>query len=239
MLKRMIGASLLAAFFLGGGIVGTAQKLHPKLKKRETALHTIMLIPAKVSLVKDTVKGGEGMLKESEAIEREAQKLVLDSLTAKGFKVVDGQVPSDSSGNNEELRYALADIQGKYDEIQVKVQNKKKDVEKGRFTLGDQVTKLGAMKEVDAIVFIRASGNVKTAGKAFLGALAGQRGGSQLSLTIGIVDARNGDLLYFDERSVIAGLVGTKFHEKPDKALKKPVEKALKKIPPPAQRAGL
>ncbi len=114
MSKKIVELVLLIVFFLGGNTVGLTQRLHPKLKKKEKTLQSVLLIPPKITISRSSVKGSESMLAESEAIEKATQKLVFDTLKAKGFNVIDGQVTSDSSTNNEESRYALADIQGKY-----------------------------------------------------------------------------------------------------------------------------
>lgn len=239
MSKKVVQLVLLIAFVLGSSTVGLTQRLHPKLKKKEKTLQSVLLIPAKITISKDTVKGGESMIAESEALEKATQKLVFDALKAKGFNVVDSQLPSDASSNNEETRYAIADIQGKYDQLHTQVQRKAKDVEKGRFTLGEDVAKIHTLNPVDALVFVRGVGSVKTAGKAWLGALAGRGGVSFLTLSFGVVDAQTGEVLYFDQRIVASGLGRKKFHEKPDEALKKPVDKAFNKMPPPAQKAAL
>ena len=238
MLRRVVGVVLFVALVIGTATMGTAQKLHPKLKKQEKVVKTILLVPPMISITKDTVKGGEGMLKESEMIETASRKLVIDALRAKGITVIDAELAPEALSKNEELKYVLADVQSKYDQMHLKVLGKRNDVEKGRFTLGDQVGKVTTTKEVDALVFVRGNGVVVTAGKAFLGALAGGRSGSSLFLTIGIVDIQTGDVLYFDQRSVVSGAwIGKKFHEKPEEALKKPVDKALNKLPVPAQNA--
>jgi hypothetical protein len=97
--------------------------------------------------------------------------------------------------------------------------------------MGEEVAKIQPPQPVDAFIFVRGSGTVKTAGKVWLGALAGGGGASILILSFGIVDARTGEILYFDQRGVASGLVGKKFHEQPEEKLKKPVDKAFNKVP--------
>lgn len=121
MSQKVVRVVLLFAFVFGSTSVGMAQKLHPKLKSKEKTFQTLHLMPPKVSLLRDTVKGGESMLKEAEVVEKSARKLVYDDLKAKGFNVIESQISADSANNNDELRYAFADIQGKYDQLQVKI----------------------------------------------------------------------------------------------------------------------
>ena len=40
---------------------------------------------------------------------------------------------------NEKMKYALADLQTNFDELNLKISKKNKDIEKGRFSLGDKV----------------------------------------------------------------------------------------------------
>jgi hypothetical protein len=229
MARKVIGVAFLIAFLLGCVAEGLAQKLHPRLKKKEVGLKSLLLIPPRVTITKDTVKGGEGMLKESEDSEKAIQRLVLDILKSRGFTVIDCDVPAGSPNTNEEERYLLADLQGRYDQMYLQVQNKIKDVEKGRFTLGEDVAKIRLPSPVDALIFVRGSGSVPTTGKLFFG---GGWAGSSILISFGVIDARTGDVLYFYRRQFIATPGDLK---RPEVMFKKVTGKALKKLPAPAQ----
>jgi hypothetical protein len=239
MFRRIVQLVLLIAVIFGITSLASAQKLHPKLKKKEKELRSILLVPPKITINKDTMRGSEQMLAESEEVEKAIQKLLKEVLKGKGITVVDNQFTPENLNNNEELRYALTDIQGQYDQVIPKVERKSKDVEKGRFTMGDQVAKVNTTEEVDALVFVRGSGSVATAGKSFLrGGLIGMltKEGTTLFFSVSIVDGKTGDFLYYDNEGV--GIVfGAKFHEKPEEVLKKPLENALKKLPSAAKGA--
>jgi hypothetical protein len=188
-----------------------------------------------VAITKDTVRGSEGMLKESEAAENAIRKLTLDTLKSKGFIVIDGDAPADSASVNEEARYSLADLQGKYDQLYPQVLSKMKDVEKGRFTLGEDVAKIRPPSPVDALIFVRGSGNLETRGKSILRAMAtlgAPQLGSMLILSFGVIDARTGEVLYFDKQLMVLVTLGSL--EKPEAVFKKPTEKAFRKAPAPA-----
>jgi hypothetical protein len=107
------------------------QKLHPKLKNRERVIRSVLIIPPRVDVVKSTMKGGEGMLKESDAVAEALQKMVSDALRQKGLNVVENRFAADTVSDNEGLRYALADIQGQYDQVEPMILDKQKYVEKG------------------------------------------------------------------------------------------------------------
>src|SRR5205807_3911016 len=84
-----------------------------------------------------------------------------------------------------------------------KVMKKRKDVKKGRFSLGDEVLNLNVDKTADAIVFIRGRGQKLTSGKKTFVMLVGGMP-AYLIMQIGIVDAHTGDLLVYTD-PVFAG----------------------------------
>ena len=119
-----------------------------------------------------------------------------------------------------------ADIQSRYDALLPKIMKKRKDVKKGRFSMGDEVLNLNLDKNTDAIVFIRGQGQKLTKGKTAFTILVGGVP-PYLQLTVGIVDAHTGDVLVFT--TPLARGDVTSQNEKP---LRKAIEKSLKKLPP-------
>src|SRR5205085_5237744 len=101
-----------------------------------------------------------------------------------------------SEGSGAQARYAVADMQAKFDELLPKVMKKRDDVKKGRFSLGDEVLNLNLDKSADAIVFIRGQGQKLTKGKTAFTLLVGGLP-AYLQLTIGVVDAHTGEVLVF------------------------------------------
>jgi len=63
--KRIAAIFLLLFHLLGRGVIASAQELHPKLKSGEKTIRTVLVLPPKVEIVRQTVKGVEGMIKES------------------------------------------------------------------------------------------------------------------------------------------------------------------------------
>ena len=128
---------------------------------------------------------------------------------------------------DETRKYTLADIQTRYDALLPKLVNKSKDVKKARFTLGDEVMLLNVHKDADVLIFIRGQGRVFTKGKtAFSIVNIFNLDFPNTLITVGIVDARSGEVLAFTKP-----FSGSKVLKNP-KALNKMIVKSLKKLPP-------
>src|SRR5437879_13845635 len=131
-----------------------------------------------------------------------------------------------SDDGNTQRKYTVADTQTKFDELLPKVMKKRKDVKKGRFSLGDEVLNLNLDKSADAIVFIRGQGQKLTKGKTAFTLLVGGLP-AYLQLTIGVVDAHTGEVLVFTNPLTRGHATGAN-----DKSLLKAIENSLKKLPP-------
>jgi len=131
---------------------------------------------------------------------------------------------SSSNEGDARQKYAIADIQAKFDDLLLKVMKKRKDVKKGRFSMGDEVLNLNLDKSTDAIVFVRGQGQKLTSGKKTFVLLVGGMP-AYLKLMIGIVDAHNGEVLLFTD-PVFAGDPTTAVDR-----LRKALEKSFKKLP--------
>ncbi|HUE83767.1 MAG TPA: hypothetical protein VMM84_16820 [Pyrinomonadaceae bacterium] len=125
----------------------TAQHLHPKLKKKEKQIRSVLILPAKVELTKTGMKGGEGMMEESENVAEALPGLVAAALQKQGFTVLESPFTSENLDGNNDLRFILAEIQNSYDVLGQQLHRKPKDVKKGRFTLGDEVTKVSQLTQ--------------------------------------------------------------------------------------------
>ena len=201
-----------------------AQFLHPKISKKETTIRNVVILPAKVDVVRDSMKGPEGMAAESEELSGRVEKMVAEVLSQKNVKTLSGPASSASAEGDSQQKYTTADIQSKFDDLLVKVMKKRKDVKKGRFSMGDEVLNLNLEKNVDALVFIRGRGQKLTSGKkAFVLVVGGMP--AYLELTIGIVDARTGEVLLYTD-PIFAGDPTTAVDR-----LRKALEKGFKKLP--------
>lgn len=225
-LKQLRTAVLFTAVMLATAILpaaARAQFLHPKVAKKETTIRNVVILPAKVSVVRDSMKGPEGMAAESETVSERVTKMVSDALSKKQVATLDGPVPAAGDSEAQE-KYNVADIQSRYDDLLPKIQKKRSDVKKARFTIGDEVLNLNLDKNADAIVFIRGQGKKETSGKTafrlFVGGVP-----AYLQVNIAIVDARTGEVLLYTD-GVITGDPTAN-----ENSLRHAITKSLKKLP--------
>lgn len=203
-----------------------AQYLHPKITERKVTIRNAVLLPAKVEITKESSKGSEMMVAESEEMSTKVSAAVREALQPKKIGVLKSPFEGESATTDENHKYLLANIQTKYDALLPKLVNKSKDVKKGRFTMGDEVMLLNVDKGADVLVFIRGQGRVFTKGKTAFSLL------NPFSfdypfvfITVGMVDARTGEVLAFTKP-----VSATKVLKDP-KGLNKLITKSLKKLP--------
>ena len=178
-----------------------AQFLHPKITSKETTIRNVVVLPAKVNVVRDSMKGPEGMVAESDDLSARVEKLIAEVLTKeKQVTTLPGPGSTSTDGDSSQ-RYNVADFQTKFDDLLPKITKKRGDVKKGRFSMGDEVLNLNVDKSVDAILFIRGEGKKLTGGKTAFTLLVGGVP-AYLKLQIGMVDARTGDVLLYTDPSL-------------------------------------
>jgi hypothetical protein len=205
-----------------------AQYINPKVSEKKVTIRTAVILPAKVEIVKESAKGSEMMVAESADISDKTEEAVGQALHDKKIGIVtNGFEPASL---DEARKYTLADIQGRYDALLPKLVNKSKDVKKARFTLGDEVMLLNVHKDADVLVFIRGSGRMFTKGKtAFSLINIFSFDFPFAQITVGIVDARSGEVLAFTKPMSASKVL------KDQKSLNKMIAKSLKKLPALAQ----
>ena len=197
-----------------------AQFLHPKIKSKETTIRKVVVLPAKVNVVRDSMKGPEGMAAESDDLSARVQTMIAEVLSKQKHVTT---LPATADADPQQ-KYNVADFQTKFDELLPKIMKKRDDVKKGRFSMGDEVLNLNLEKSADAVVFIRGQGKKLSSGKTAFTMLVGGTP-AYLRLQIGIVDARNGEVLLYTD-PVLLGDPTTAIDR-----LRKALEKGLKKLP--------
>jgi hypothetical protein len=90
-----------------------AQYLHPKVIAKQTTIRKIVILPAKVNVVRDSMKGPEGMAEESEALSVRVEKMLAEVLAAQ--KSVMTLSESTTTQADSQQKYTIADIQAKFD----------------------------------------------------------------------------------------------------------------------------
>lgn len=204
-----------------------AQYLNPKLTdktEKKVTIRSAAILPAKVEITKESAKGAEMMVAESADISGAVMEAVSQALQQKKMNVVPNSF--EQSAMDESRKYTLADIQARYDALLPKLVNKSKDVKKARFTLGDEVMLLNVHKDADVLVFIRGSGRVFTKGKTAFSLINIFSFDFPFTvITVGLVDARSGEVLAFTKPLTASKVLKDK------KSLAKMIEKSLKKLP--------
>jgi hypothetical protein len=221
---RFVLLILCGAFLHTHEVEVKAQYVNTKLVQKQVTIRSATILPAKVEITKESAKGSEMMVAESAEISASVMEAVGLALQKKQFTVVSNSF--EPASMDETRKYTLADIQNRYDALLPKLFGKSKDIKKARFTLGDEVMLLNVHKDADVLVFIRGTGRVFTKGKtafALVNIFSFEYPFAQF--TVGLVDARSGEVLAFTKP-----LSATKVL-KDKKALTKMIEKSLKKLP--------
>ena len=202
-----------------------AQYLHPRIIDKKLKVHNAVVLPAKVEIRKESAKGSEMMVAESEQTSKTVSDSVGQTLQEKKITVLKSPF-DESAAMDENRKYLLANIQARYDALLPKLVGKSKDIKKARFSLGDEVMLLNVDKSADVLVFIRGQGRVFTKGKTAFSLLNPFSFDFPLVyITIGMVDARTGEVLAFTKP-----VAATKVIKDP-KSLNKLITKSLKKLP--------
>ena len=204
-----------------------AQFEHPDLKSGKAVVKNLVIVPPNVKVVKNGVKAVEEMTEMSRDLENALPPLITEALNQKHCEVNDKAFSSDALEKDSDLKYAVADLQKRFDEVLPQMQRKPKDVRKGRFTLGDEVAKLNPGGTADALIFVRGYGQMVTGGKAFLSAMAHTYTYSGIFYHIAVVDAHTGNVLYYG----IANGLGGGGMVKTSKGAGKSLEKFFKNFP--------
>ena len=225
--KFSVMSFTLVAIVVLSAAATRAQYLHPRIAQKEVVVRNVVILPAKIDVVRNSMKGPEGMAAESDELSTRVEAAVAAVLVDQhGVKRLGAPSASASEGDAQQ-KYNVADFQTKFDELLPKIMKKKNDVKKGRFSLGDEVLNLNLEKSADAIVFIRGQGQKLTSGKqTFAVLVSGEH--AFLKMQIGIVDAHTGEVLLFTD-PVVPGDPTTAIDR-----LKNALEKGFKKLPPPA-----
>jgi hypothetical protein len=199
-----------------------AQFLHPKVQSKETTIRRVVVLPAKVNVVRDSMKGPEGMAAESDELSTRVAAMVAEVLSKE--KNVTTVAPATAGADADSQKYNVADFQTKFDDLLPRIMKKRSDVKKGRFSMGDEVLNLNLEKGTDAVVFIRGEGKKLSGGKQAFNLLVGGVP-AYLRLQIGIVDARNGEVLLYTD-PMFPGDPTTAIDR-----LRKALESGFKKLP--------
>src|ERR1043166_2765868 len=86
-----------------------AQFLHPKIKSKETTIRKVVVLPAKGNVVRDSMKGPEGMAAESDDLSARVETMLTEVLLKqKHVKTVPTTAPS--ADGDPQQKYNVADF---------------------------------------------------------------------------------------------------------------------------------
>jgi hypothetical protein len=193
-------------FLLLFAATALAQFEHPDFKSGKKHVNSIVVMPVQAEINRLSMKGPEPMVEESRRVEKDLTPVISEVLVKLGCKVNDTAATAEALADDPELKYVVDDLQKQFDAIMAQMVRKSKDVRKGRFSLGDSVTKLPAGEAVDALLFVRASGQVLTGGKKAFGLLIGGPAFDMVAIDVGVVDSKTGDVLYFAKPFMLKNL---------------------------------
>ena len=201
--------------------------VNKKLTARQITIHKVVLLPALVSFDKVSAKGSEGGVPLGDEIARSFYAAVSNELGERGVEVLPNPL---EAARDDAARYAIADLQARYDNVAVQVRKKPGRVEKGRFTLGDRVEKFEPGAAADALVFVRGSGRIMTATRKVVAlATLNPVGVSGVFRgEVAVIGSRSGEVLAW-----VRFLRENNMTQKTDDRLAKSIHQALRDIPFP------
>src|SRR5260370_36609422 len=88
-----------------------AQFLHPKISKKETTVRNVVIMPAKVEVMRDSMKGPEGMAAESEELSTRVEKMAGEVLSKQKHITTLGPPAPSSAEAGSQPKHNLADVQ--------------------------------------------------------------------------------------------------------------------------------
>jgi hypothetical protein len=224
-----IGITLLLIAI--GAPLARAQFEHPDLKSGKMVVHKTLILPPQARVIKSGMKGGDSLIEESRMVETALPAIVTKALQDKGCTVLENAFAPAALEKDQDLKYAVADIQGRFDELRKHMDQKPKDVRKGRYTLGDEVSKFNPGAAADALVFVRAEGVLNTGGKKAFATVFGGLSGAMATrntiiVNIAVVDAQSGAVLYYGRAIATGNFVSEPEH------MSEPIVKSFKEFGP-------
>jgi len=223
--------------------VAAKQYLHPALKSKKRVVRSVLILPPQVEVHRISMKGSESLIREAGELADRLARLIASHLKDRQIATVPDPFSESALKHGEGLQETLTRIQRKYDMLAVQLHKRPKDVRKGRFSLGDEISTLPASASYDAVVFVRAVGRLPTAGITAAGAardiltsvITGfpESSGTVPALQsyISLGDSRTGEILFIAQLVTVGD-----FMEVSDFRLVKDYGKALAEIPPASQK---
>lgn len=202
-------------------------RVNEKLKSKKVAIRKAVLLPAQVTFNIVGFKGVEGGIPERGRISGSFYLAVAKELSHRGIEVLPNPL---EQAKDDAAKYAIADLQARFDNVEVQVRRKPGSVAKGRFTLGDRVATFEPGAAADTLVFIRGTGRKLTPGGEVIAfAIGGVHGMlPQFRGEVTFVDAKTGEVL-----ALIRFSSSEDMTEKSDERFSQVLREALHDVPLP------
>jgi len=190
----------------------------------------VCVLPPDATLTRVGMKGGASLPKESDEWAAKLGATLKHAISEAGAKVT-GDLSLDQLQHNDEARQSVVRLKQKYASIAVQLRKKPGGVEKGRYTLGDEVALLSCAAEADSLAFVNARGMAFTGGKKTFDILVTGLPGILMArvrfdIWIALVDAKSGQVTAFVHEIA----TGAKAEADPDEAMGKELADELRKV---------
>lgn len=167
--------------------------ISPSLARGSRLITNILVLPPQVTIVRVGLRGGEPRPVQSAELERELAPLIDRAVRE---RVWNARVTAIEPPTMPEDRYAIADIQQRYDRIAQVMHRKRRDVGKGRYSLTDAVVTGRSVEPGTMLMFTRFSALTTTLAAQLL--LANAYG----ELFVAFADAITGEILFLSKRKI-------------------------------------
>lgn len=185
-----------------------AQFEHPDLKSGKKQVRGIVLMPIEAVMGKFTVKSDfhwgfekprDYLEAESRQVEKDLTPLITEVFRSLNCTVNDTALAPGELAKNAVLQSTQQELQQQVDALLLRLTYHEDDVRKGKASLGESLSKLQVGSGSDALVFVRALGQILSGGRRAMNILGGADSSDSWRMWIIVVDARTGDVLYFAE----------------------------------------
>src|SRR5215203_305766 len=104
--------ALVVLLAVSGSHPVRAQFIHPKIKSKEITIRRIVVLPAKVNVVRDSMKGPEGMAAESDELSARVETMITEVLSKQKHVTTQPATAAPAAGDPQQ-NYNVADFQTK------------------------------------------------------------------------------------------------------------------------------
>lgn len=232
----LIGALVAAAGCVGGAGAAINRSIKTKHDSRAAAISQVCLVSLDAQMNRLGMKGLEPMLPESEDWAGKLHEMLAHAVSGSGWTMA-GDLTQRDSNANEQMRQTAVRLRQKYDSIAVQLSRKPGKVEKGLYTLTDEVALLPCSANSDSLIFMDAAATLQTGSRKAFSLVIGGAAGAIMAqagyrIWIAFVDARTGEVTAFTRITLMGGKAG----KDPDAVLSQRLAEEFGKLRPAAAR---